>query len=321
MLLVVLLFILGLSMSAFFSGAETGFYRVPRARLILDSKSGDPMARGLFWLSNNPTIFVATTLIGNNLANYLASLSIVLATSYLTFSDPAIAQTVAPVILAPVVFVYGELLPKNLFFHAPYSLLRAGGILFFFCGILFAPISAILWLLGRCLETLVGQAPLRLKLTLARKELRQLMQEGREAGVLRPAQLDLAHNLIAMAHTPIREHCRPANRVPWITGDATLEQAQQTAAQHGVPFLPVRLSDNGPFIGYVRSVELYLDNQPPANKVKEMPSLPENLPYVKALLRMRTADEEVAMVVSQTDDRVIGFLMADQLAKPLFRTS
>lgn len=319
--LVVLLFVLGLFLSAFFSGSETGFYRVPRARLILDSKSGDPMARFLFWLSNNPTLFVATTLIGNNLANYLASLAIVLATTYWSFSDPAIAQTIAPVAVAPLVFVYGELLPKSLFFHAPYSMLRAGGILFFICGILFAPISAVLWLLGRGLETLVGQTPLRLKLSLARKELRQLMREGEEAGVLRPAQLDLAQNLIAMAHTPISTHCQPANRVPWITGDATLEQARQTAARHRVPFLPVRLSPDGPFVGYVRSVELYLDNRPPANKVKEMPSLPDDLPYVEALLRMRTADEEVAMVVAKADGRVIGFLMADQLAKPLFRTS
>mgnify|MGYP002635472783 CR=1 FL=1 len=321
MLLVALLFFLGLFLSAFFSGSETGFYRVPRARLILDSKSGDTMARSLFWLSNNPTIFVATTLIGNNLANYVTSLSIVLATSYFAFSDPAIAETIAPVVFAPLVFVYGELLPKKLFFHAPYSLLRAGGVLFFLCGILFAPISAVLWLLGRALETLLGQAPLRLKLSLARKELRQIMLEGHEAGVLRPAQLDLAHNLITMAHTPIRDHCRPANRVPWITGDSSLAEARQVAARHDVPFLPVRLSANGPFIGYVRSVELHLDNQPPSNKVKEMPSLPEDLPYVEALLRMRTADEHVAMVVSQADGRVIGFLMADQLAKPLFRTS
>lgn len=315
------LFLLGLSMSAFFSGSETGFYRVPRARLILDGKSGDPIARGLFWLSNNPTLFVATTLIGNNLANYLTSLAVVLATGYVAFRDPAVAETVAPVVLAPVVFVYGELLPKNLFYHAPYVLLRAGGILFFLFGILFAPISAILWTLGRGLETLVGQTPLRLQLSLARKELRQMMSEGREAGVLRPAQLDLAHNLISMAHTPIRHLCRPVQRVPWITGDATLEQAREMAARHQVPFLPVRLSADGPFIGYVRSVELYLDNEPPANKVKEMPSLPDDLPYVAALLRMRSKAEEVSTVTSRTDNRVIGFLMADQLAKPLFRSS
>ena len=38
----------------------------------------DTIARGLLWLTNNPSLFVATTLIGNNAANYMTSLAIVL---------------------------------------------------------------------------------------------------------------------------------------------------------------------------------------------------------------------------------------------------
>ena len=47
MMLAVLLFIIGLSLSAFFSGSETGFYRVTRWRLVLESREGDAVARGL----------------------------------------------------------------------------------------------------------------------------------------------------------------------------------------------------------------------------------------------------------------------------------
>ena len=65
------IFLTGLLLSAFFSGAETGFYRVTRVRLLLDGLAGDPIARGLLWLTNNPALFVATALVGNNLANYL----------------------------------------------------------------------------------------------------------------------------------------------------------------------------------------------------------------------------------------------------------
>ena len=65
------LFVVGMLLSAFFSGAETGFYRVTRVRLVLDAMGGDWIASRLLSLTNNPTLFVATTLIGNNLANYL----------------------------------------------------------------------------------------------------------------------------------------------------------------------------------------------------------------------------------------------------------
>ena len=69
----------GLFLSAFFSGSETGFYRVPRVRLLMDAKSGKKTSRWLLWLAGRPTLMVATVLIGNNIANYLVSFGLVLA--------------------------------------------------------------------------------------------------------------------------------------------------------------------------------------------------------------------------------------------------
>ena len=103
-------------LSAFFSGMETGFYRAARVRLVLDGMSGDKVASSLLWMTNNPTLFVATTLIGNNLANYLASLAVVLGMHLLANPAMPFADVMAAIMLAPVVFVYGELLPKKLFF-------------------------------------------------------------------------------------------------------------------------------------------------------------------------------------------------------------
>ena len=39
----IFLFFVGLLLSAFFSGSETGFYRVTRMRLLLDGLAGDPV--------------------------------------------------------------------------------------------------------------------------------------------------------------------------------------------------------------------------------------------------------------------------------------
>ncbi|MDE0818943.1 MAG: DUF21 domain-containing protein, partial [Pirellulaceae bacterium] len=75
----VALLCIGILSSAFFSGIETGFYRVTRVRLVLDGRDGDWISRSLLWFTNNPSIFVATTLVGNNIANYLTSFAIVLA--------------------------------------------------------------------------------------------------------------------------------------------------------------------------------------------------------------------------------------------------
>ena len=64
--LLILMWLVGIFLSAFFSGTETGFFRVTRVRLMLDGLGGDPFARALLWLTNNPALFVATTLIAVN---------------------------------------------------------------------------------------------------------------------------------------------------------------------------------------------------------------------------------------------------------------
>ena len=71
MIEIVVLFLVGLALSAFFSGSETGFYRMTRLRLVMEASAGDAISRAMLWLANRPSLFVATTLVGNNLANYL----------------------------------------------------------------------------------------------------------------------------------------------------------------------------------------------------------------------------------------------------------
>ena len=133
--------LVGVLLSAFFSGSETGFYRINRVRLVLDSRSGDLIARFLLYMTNNPSLFVATTLIGNNLANYVTSLAIVLATRAMIGESHGLAEMIAPLAAAPFVFVYGELLPKNMFYLAPNRLLRLAGPIFLVFVVAFAPIA------------------------------------------------------------------------------------------------------------------------------------------------------------------------------------
>ena len=148
MTLAVLLLIVGLALSAFFSGSETGFYRVTRVRLVLDALSGDRIARFLLALTNHSAMFVATTLIGNNVANYLTSLAVVMLTQQVVTGDNSMVELAATVLFSPLVFVYGEPLPKNLYYNAPNRLLRLGGPVLLIFTFVFLPVSLILWGLG-----------------------------------------------------------------------------------------------------------------------------------------------------------------------------
>ena len=98
----------------------------------MDGLKGDKVAKRLLWLTNNPSLFVATTLIGNNIANYLTSLAIVLGSRLVVGRPSLIVDILAPIALAPILFIYGESLPKRLFLKMPNYLLRKSGLLFMF---------------------------------------------------------------------------------------------------------------------------------------------------------------------------------------------
>ncbi len=312
------LFVVGLMLSALFSGSETGFYRVTRVRLLLDGLAGDSIAQSLLWLTNNPALFVATSLVGNNLANYITSFAIVLGIQELLGSEGHFLELVAPVVLSPLIFVYGELLPKQLFFYAPNRMLRQFGPVFLFFAVIFVPVSTILWALGRVLQGIVGQPPLRVQLALARNELQEVLQEGQEAGILRPAQRNLAKSLFSVASRPVREFCTPLARVATVRLGDSKRDVYRLARRHGTTAVPVSEADSRNLVGYVRIVDLYLDQQQSVAAVRPLLDIPANESHIVALISLQTAGEELARVIDE-DGKTVGLLLADELTSPLFR--
>lgn len=316
-LLPTLMLLAGLALSAFFSGSETGFYRATRVRLLLDALGGDRISRGLLWLSNNPSLFVATTLVGNNVANYIVSLAIVLI-MHLGFSaGHAAAELVGPIVFAPVVFVYGELLPKNVFFHAPNRLLRRFGPLFLLFVVLFGPVAGLLWAWGRLLQRLLGEAPERVRLTLARKELEDVLQQGHDAGILKPAQHRMAQSLFAVANRQVADYYTPLARVVTVRQGTGKGEALRIARRQRQPALPVIDPQSRELLGYVRVIDLCLSEGETLSDIRPLMTISAGDTHVAALLNMQTHKESLAKVVD-AQGKVLGLVYSQSLNEPLF---
>lgn len=312
------LFLLGLLLSAFFSGAETGFYRATRMRLVLDAMTGDSIARGLHWLTNRPTLFIATTLVGTNLANYVVSLATVMLGESLWPGENAAAELITSLLLAPVLFVYGELLPKNLFLHAPNRLLRLTGPVFLVFVVLFFPISAVLWGLNRLVTRLVQEPPELVRLKLARRELQRVLEEGHEAGILHPTQRSLAQGIFNLASRPVGSYAIPVREVPRARADMSREEILQLARRCRLSAVPVEsLEGDRRLIGYFRIVDLRLQPKAEASLLRPLLTFDQSETYLGALTSMQGAQESLAQVVDASG-RAAGILLLQRLREPLF---
>ncbi len=302
---------LGLLFSAFFSGMETGFYRATRVRLVLSSKSGSRTSRGLLWLTNHPTAFVSTGLIGNNLANYSISLGLILIVGQFTQEPSRILELLIPILSTPFVFVYGELLPKYLFYQSPNRLLSLGGPLFLVFVVLLAPISIALYGFCWLLQRWTGTMPLRIKPELARKELQQVLQEGADAGLLLPLQRDMAKNVFDYGGQQIIQSCMPVRGLRCVESNTPLTDIVHLAQRNSQPIIAVLHPRAARLVGYIRTIDVLLapSKQP---KLHPVLSFRQNESQIHAVTEMVAKRCELARILDQ-DGRMIGVVLKQRL--------
>ncbi len=309
----------GLGLSAFFSGSETGFYRAARIRLVLDAIGGDWVARGLVGLANRPTMFVATCLVGNNLANYSISLAVVMATSWALQSQSWLAELMAPIALAPVLFVYGELMPKYLFLHAPNRLLRRVGPAFLAFTVLFLPISLLLWILNRTLAGALGESPEKVRLRIARRELRGILEEGHDVGILYPAQKKLASGIFVSADHTVRRHAVPLSEVPRARPGMSKQEVLGLASRLKLSEVPIEDEKlPGELTAYVRVIDLALSQSPQVGCIRPMITISAEDTPIEALIRMHAEQENMARAID-ADGQTVGIVFASRLRQQLLQ--
>ena len=129
--------------SAFFSGMEIAFVSSNKLRIEIDKKRGYLISSFLSVFTRHPSYYIATMLIGNNVALVIYGLAMTgLLNPYLggiTDSDSGILA-LKTLISTIIILFFAEFLPKTIFRVNPNSVLRifAFPVMFFYS--LFAPL-------------------------------------------------------------------------------------------------------------------------------------------------------------------------------------
>jgi CBS domain containing-hemolysin-like protein len=301
----------GILLSAFFSGSETGFYRVTRVRLAIDAKSGRPIAKALHWLVSRASLVVATVLIGNNIANYLVSLGLVLLGQNL-LSQQTQLESLLPVLMTPVLFVYGELLPKYLFYRVPYKLVRLGAPFMLLCTALFLPVSMLVLVLEQIWKRITGTDSTSRTASLGRQELQRYLVEGQEAGVLLPIQRELAQNLFTYGARPIRQFVLPIRALPTVTEPTVRENILELAVKRHQNIVGVVTSDGKELASYYSAANVALAK--PGSVVAPEPLMQATADEasVQVLSRMHSQHQNLVQV-SDSNKRVLGVITKHRL--------
>lgn len=175
-LFVVLIFLLLLS--AFFSASEIGMMSINRYRLRYLVKQNNKKAIRVNQLLTQPDKLLSIILIGNTLANILASMIATLIGQYF-YAEMGIV--IATVLLTFVILVFSEMTPKTLAALHPQQVAFACSLPLKFLQVLLAPLVQITSFMAKGILRLFGISTTRIqKEHLTSDELRSVVHEAGE---------------------------------------------------------------------------------------------------------------------------------------------
>lgn len=317
-LLFLTLLLLLLVLSAAFSGSETGVYSLSRMRLEAEASSGRKTARLLRALVRQDTTLLVTLLVGNNLMLELATQLVQGRLDAIDLLPDGARELAITLFLTPLVFVFGELLPKDLFRRRPHQLLAFLLPLLLASRVLLLPLVVPLVLLSRVLERVFRLRETELQRALRREEVLDVLALGSREGALPAQAAELARNVLVLRQTPVARVLVPWKRVETVSLDdapAALYESVRRARFTRLPALAAGAEGVLEVRGYLHQLDVLSAGESgqgppeagaspiasardPGAQLRPLPMLPPDLPVERALKRMRTSGQRVAVVGS-----------------------
>ena len=325
-LFMLLAFMFLIVMSGLFAGSETGMYQLSRLRLRLGVEKK--------WLSyvmlgrclqDGPGLLLAI-LVGNNLVNYLAT-GIVTGFFLGRVATANAAEFLATAVTVPVLFVFGELIPKNLFFFRADTLMPyVAPVLYAFHKILiFSGAVPLLRLISGFVARLTGvAASSKSAITSAqRHKVRALLRDTHEEGILSSVQSDILNRLVKISHVRIRSVMIPIDDAETVNADADRSTLLNKVRRCAFTRLPVTEDDPAKVIGFVSVYEALSSSKEFANLhdfIKPIRTLDADTTVTDAIDIMQKEDPKIVLITTTSRagrERHIGIVTMKDLVEEL----
>ena len=220
----IVIFIVCLVLSAFFSASESALLSVNKIRMRTLAEDGDKRAKTVEKLLSNTNALLSTILVGNNLVNILAT-SLTTSIAIAIFGNSGIG--IATAVVTILILIFSEITPKSLSTkYADSFSLRIGKIITWLI-VLFKPVVIILNFISGMIIKLFGgnieEAP-----AITEEDLKTFVTVGHEAGVLETEEKEMIHNVFEFGDTEIREIMTPRINVISVAEDVTYDELIET---------------------------------------------------------------------------------------------
>ncbi len=254
-ILVVIIIVVLMGFSAFFSGSETALMAMSRLRLRHLAETKPVRARLVEQMLKKPERLIGTILLGNNLVNVaMSAFSTALAISF--WGEKGIAYVTG--ILTLAILIFAEITPKVYakYFNEQVSLITAPVLNAIMA--LFGPVVTFVTFITGKLLLVVGVDVSKIKRPLLTEdEVRTCIKMGWDEGAITAEERRMLSRVFTLNDRKIAELMVPKSKMAVLDLNASLDETISAVLRTGYSRFPVRKGNTWNIVGFIHSKDLF----------------------------------------------------------------
>ncbi len=296
--------------SAFFSGMEIAFLTANKLRLELDKKHNLVFANLISLYSKNPSQFIATMLIGNNLSLVIYGIAFakLLQPFLLIYLHANSLVLLAQILIsALIILVTAEYLPKMLFQINPNGILKFFAVPIAFFYFLFFPITRLFMWSSKFFLRIVLNEPVNNvneKIVFSRIDLDHLVKEQENSNSSQTNQevdseVKLFRNALDFSKIKLREIMVPRTEMVTLSIEVTVDELRRKFIETGYSRILFYDENIDNIVGYIHHSVIFTNPDSIKSNLRKVLIVPETMPASKLLGQFIQQRLSIAIVVDE----------------------
>jgi CBS domain containing-hemolysin-like protein len=300
-IIVLILLLLG---SAFFSSAETSLTTVNKIRMRSLAEEGDKRAKMVIKITDNSAKMLSAILIGNNIVNLSASAL----TTTIAYNLGGSAVAIATGIITVLILIFGEITPKTVATINAEKLALSYAYPIRLIMVILTPVSIIVNALSRVILFLLRVDPNAKLNTMTENELRTIVDVSHEDGVIEDEEKEMIYNVFDLGDAKAKDVMVPRVHVIFADVESSYDELLAIFREDKFTRLPVYEETTDNVIGTINMKDLLLfDNTKEfhiRDILREAYFTHEHKSISELLVEMRQASLNIAIVLDEYGETV-----------------
>ncbi len=298
-----------LLLSAFFSGMEIAFVSADRVQLAIDKNDSGLVAKILQKLTQKPSDFITTMLVGNNVALVIYGFFMGdIITKYIKVYWPEINSLtelfIKTLISTLIILFTAEFLPKVIFQLYSNKLLKIFAVPAYIIYVIFWPVTQfVLWISNMILKYFfktktddVQDAVTKVELA---KFITQQLENAENKEGETDTELEILNNALDFVDVKARAIMVPRTEIVAVEDTDSVDDLKQKFIDSGLSKIIVYNDNIDNITGYVHSFELFKNPKKIKHIVRDVLFVPETISIHELLKLMTKKKKNIAIVLDE----------------------